>query len=84
MFKLELASILLLLLLAIIITVQSKDSANDNHKNESSNFFASDLKENKHRIGFELFFYATNMFIDNFFEPKIPKGFNNIINLFNF
>jgi hypothetical protein len=76
MFKINLI-LSIFLLISIIITVQSKDSVNNHHNNESTSFLSLNLNENKQRIGFEPFFYATNMFIDHFFEPSIPKGFKD-------
>jgi len=60
------------------LTAQNGNNAPRHHNNDSSSFLYLNLKENKHRIGFEVFFWITNTFVDNYFSPYLPEELFNL------
>lgn len=79
--------VILVLVLVSLLNVSNAQNINDSnlyHHNDSPSFLYLNLKENKQRIGFETFFWITNLFIDNYFVPNIPSEINNKTDLISF
>lgn len=62
---------------SLTLNAQHSSDLPHHHNNDSSSFLYLNLKENKHRIGFEVFFWLTNTFVDNYFSPYLPEELFN-------